>query len=54
MRMETYIRKSLGMTAHRVREVVQTEQGLEAMVEQLRKRHLKCSECGMEVNAIRG
>ena len=51
MRIETYIRKSLEMTAHYVREITQTEQGLVIRVEKLGNRHLKCSECGMEAKA---
>lgn len=54
MHMETYIRKSLGMTAHKVREVIRTDNGLEAIVERFERRHLRCGECGLEVRGTRG
>ena len=54
MRMETYIRKRLGMTAHWVPEVREIEGGLEVQVERLDKRPLRCGECGLEVKATRG
>lgn len=54
MRIETHIRKALGMKAHWVPEVRETEGGLEVLVERLGKRHLRCGECGMEVNGTRG
>ena len=54
MRMETYIRKSHGMTAHKVNEVKQTDQGIEATVERFQGRHLRCGECGLEVKVTRG
>ena len=54
MRMETYIRKSHGMTAHKVNEVKQTDQGLEATVERYQGRHLRCGGCGLEVKVTRG
>ncbi len=37
MRIETYIRKSLGMKAHWVTEMVETEQGISARVDRLRE-----------------
>jgi len=54
MRMETYIRKRLGMTAHWVPEVREVEGGLEVQVERLDHRRLRCGECGMEVRGTRG
>ena len=54
MHRETYIRKSLGMTAHWVTGIRKTEEGLEAMVERLGRRHLRCEECWMEINGTRG
>ena len=54
MLMETFIRKSHGMTAHKVTGVKQTDQGLEATVERFQGRHLRCGECGMEVKVTRG
>jgi len=54
MRMETYIRKSLGMKAHWVTEVIETEQGWVARVERLGNRRLRCGECRGEVKGTRG
>ena len=54
MRMETFIRKSLGMKAHFVTEIVQTKEGWVARVERLGNRRLKCSSCGLEVKKTRG
>jgi len=45
MRMETYIRKSLGMKAHWVTEVVETEEGWVARVDRLGNRRLRCGHC---------
>jgi len=50
MRMETYIRKSLGMKAHWVTEVVETEEGWVARVDRLGNRRLRCGKCRGEVN----
>jgi len=54
MRIETYIRKSLGMKAHWVTEVVETEQGILARVDRLGNRRLRCGQCGLEVKKTRG
>ena len=54
MRMETYIRKSLGMKAHWVTEVMETEEGWVARVDRLGNRRLKCGHCRGEVKMTRG
>lgn len=54
MRMETFIRKSFGMKAHYVSEVVETSAGLVATVERLGNRSLACGQCGLETRATRG
>jgi ribosomal protein S27AE len=52
--METYIRKSLGMKAHWVTEVVETEEGWVARVDRLGNRRLRCGKCRGEVKITRG
>jgi transposase len=52
--METFIRKSLGMKAHSVAEVVETEEGWLAHIERLGNRRLRCSQCNLEVKKNRG
>lgn len=54
MRMETFIRKSLGMKAHFVTQIIQTDEGWVAQVERLINRRLKCSQCHLEVKRTRG
>lgn len=54
MRMETYIRKSLGMKAHWVTEVIETEEGWVARVDRLGNRRLRCGHCGGETSLTRG
>ncbi len=55
MRMETYIRKRLGMKAHWVPEIREREGGgLEVQVERLDRRPLRCGECGLKVTHTRG
>lgn len=54
MRMETYIRKSLGMKAHWVTEVTETEEGWVAQVDRLENRRLRCGHCGGETKVTRG
>ena len=54
MRMETYIRKSLGMKAHWVTEVVETEEGWVARVDRFGNRRLRCGHCGGETRMTRG
>jgi transposase len=54
MRMETYIRKSLGMKAHWVTEVVETEEGWIARVDRLGNRRLRCGHCRGEAKMTRG
>jgi transposase len=45
MRLETCIRKGLGLKAHRVREVLEEEGRLVAVIERIPNRLLKCSRC---------
>jgi transposase len=52
--METYIRKSLGMKAHWVTEVVETEEGWVARVDRFGNRRLRCGHCGGETRMTRG
>ncbi len=54
MRMETYIRKSLGMKAHRVVRVVEEGDVLAAEVERYRRRKLRCGRCGLEGRRTKG
>ena len=49
MRMETHIRKSLGMKAHRVTRVSETGEKLEAEVERYPRRRLQCGRWGLKV-----
>ncbi len=52
MRMETFIRKQLGMKAHWVTKVEATAEGLLARVERLGQRRLRCGECGRPVRRV--
>jgi len=54
MRMETYIRKSLGMKAHFVTRVEETERELVAHVERIPHRRLRCGRCGVEARRTKG
>ena len=54
MRMETYIRKGLGMKAHRVVEVAETADAVVAHVERIGRRRLQCGRCGMKVRQTKG
>lgn len=54
MRVETLIRKGLGMKSHWVREVREEEGRLVAEVGRLGKRRLRCSCCGREVRHTHG
>lgn len=54
MRMETYIRKSLGMKSHFVVAVTEGKTELVAHVEPFRRRYLRCGSCGSEVKSRRG
>lgn len=54
MRMETYIRKGLGMKAHRVVEATETADAVVAHVERIGRRALQCGRCGMEVRQTKG
>ncbi len=48
MRLETCIRKGLGLQAHRVREVREAGSELVAVVERIPGRRLRCGVCGRE------
>jgi len=54
MRMETYIRKGLGLQAHWVAHVEETARALVAHVERLGRRRLRCGCCGRPVKATKG
>jgi len=54
MRMETYIRKSLGMKAHWVTTVRQEAGQLVAQVERIGHRRLCCGRCGLEAKGTKG
>ena len=54
MRRDTYIRKTLGMKAHWVTEMVETDEGWMARIDRLGNLHLICSRCGGEVSGTRG
>jgi len=54
MRMETYIRKGLGMKAHRVVKVEETPDAVVAHVERIGRRRLRCGQCGMTVRQTKG
>ncbi len=52
MRLETCIRKGLGLKAHRVREVIEEENRLVAVIERIPNRRLRCSHCSRETSKI--
>jgi len=52
--METYIRKGLGMKAHRVVQVMETPGALVAQVERIGGRRLRCGRCGLKVSQTKG
>ncbi len=52
MRLETCIRKGLGLKAHRVREVLEEEGRLVAVIERMPNRRLRCSHCSRETRRI--
>lgn len=55
MRMEQLIRKSLRLQAHRVAGVRKRRGGiLEARIERIRRRRLKCGNCGRKTSGTRG
>jgi len=54
MRMETYIRKSLGMKAHRVVRVREEADVLVGEVERCAHRKLRCGRCGLEAKGTKG
>lgn len=52
MRMETCIRKGLGLKAHRVREVREEDGRLVAVIERIRWRWLRCGWCSVRTRSI--
>jgi transposase len=54
MRMETYIRKSLEMKAHRVTAVREEAGELVAQTERIAHRKLRCGRCGLLARATKG
>jgi len=52
MRMETFIRKQLGMKAHWVTRVEVTAAGVLAWADRLGQRRLRCGECGRPVRRV--
>jgi len=52
MRLETFIRKSLGMKAHTVVQVEEQPDGVVAHVDRLPGRRLACGECGRPVPKV--
>lgn len=54
MRMETFIRKSLGLKAHMVTQVEEREAGGELVVQidRLGQRRLRCGACGQEATRV--
>lgn len=54
MRMETYIRKSLGLKSHFVSQIIEEEGNLIARIERIEGRHLKCGNCGLKISRTRG
>ena len=54
MRTETYIRKSLGMKAHYVTRVEESEREVVAQVERIPHRRLRCGRCGLDAKRTKG
>ena len=54
MRLETFIRKSLGMKGHTVIRVEEQPEGLVAYVDRLPGRRLCCGECGGLTSRVAG
>ncbi len=52
MRLETFIRKSLGMKAHTVVQVEEQPDGVVAHVDRLPGRRLACGECGCPATKV--
>jgi transposase len=50
--METFIRKQLGLKAHRVTAVEATEAAVVIRIDQLGRRRLRCGHCGMRVRRV--
>ncbi len=48
MRLETYIRKSLGLKSHFIVKIEEEEEYLIARVERIEGRHLSCAICGLK------
>ena len=54
MRMETFIRKQLGMKSHYVARVEETEDAVIAYVERIGRRQLNCARCGLPCKSTHG
>jgi len=54
MRMETYIRKSLGLKSHFITQIEEGEDHLIARIEHIAGRTLRCGVCGVEVRKTSG
>lgn len=52
MRLETFIRKSLGLKAHRVRACVEVPGGMEVRVDRFGDRRLRCGRCGRQARRL--
>ncbi len=54
MRLETCIRRGLGLKAHRVGEVLEQDGHMVAVIERIPNRRLRCSHCSRETSKIHG
>ena len=52
MLIETFIRKQLGLKAHRVAGVEATEAAVVVRIDRLGGRRLRCGRCGVQVRAL--
>ena len=52
MLIETFIRKELGLKAHRVTAIEQTDEELVVCIERLGNRHLRCAVCRQPVQQV--
>src|SRR3970040_2192099 len=54
MKMETFLRKTLGLKSHRITGVEETDMELLVHIERIDRRALICSGCSRPVRATRG
>lgn len=54
MRMETFIRKQLGMKSHYVAGIAETEDAVAVYVERIGRRQLNCIRCGLPCKSTHG